>query len=179
MEEAFGVICKLICNSCMLTIPLPKDKFSVVTDASGLGIGGILQVHRDGEWQAAAYYSRQTRGAERRYSATELEALAVVETILYFSYYLYGKQFEVFTDHKLLCALLSSDRLNSRLRRLAMKLQPWMLTISYLPGAENTVADALSRQEWGRGEAPSGVGEAKSSRDCLFDGEEPVWCRGV
>ena len=42
-----------------------------------------------------------------------------------------------------------------------MKLQPWMLTISYLPGAENTVADALSRQEWGRGESPSGVGRPR------------------
>ena len=36
--------------------------FSIVTDASGLGIGAVLQVKRDGQWEAAAFYSRQTRG---------------------------------------------------------------------------------------------------------------------
>ena len=94
---------------CTLTIPTPCDVFSVVTDASALGIGGVLQVHRDGEWKPVAYCSRQTRGAERHYSATELEALAVVETIQHFSYYLYGKEFVTFTDHRALCSLMSDD----------------------------------------------------------------------
>ena len=84
---------------------------------------------------------------EQRYSATDLEALALVETVKHFSYYLYGKIFTVFTDHKPLCQLLSSDRLNARLRRLAMKLQHWLLSIEYLPGKENGFADALSREE--------------------------------
>ena len=47
-----------------------------------------MEVEGEGEWQAAAYFSRQTRCAETRYSTTELEALAVVETIEHFSYYL-------------------------------------------------------------------------------------------
>ena len=75
----------------MLTIPLPEYQMSIITDASGKGIGGVLPVLRDGEWEAAAFYSRQTRGPEQRYSATELEALALVESIRHFSYYLYGK----------------------------------------------------------------------------------------
>ena len=111
-ELAFHNICMCIANSCQLTIPLPEDVLSIVTDASGLGIGGVLQVWREGRWEAAAFYSRQTRGAEQSYSTTELEALALVETVKHFSYYLYGKSFTVFTDHKPLCQLLSSDRLN-------------------------------------------------------------------
>ena len=110
MEDALKIICELISNSCALTIPLPEDRFSLVTDASARGIGGVLQVWRDAEWRAAAYFSRQTRGAEKNYSATELEALAVVASVEHFSYYLYGKDFEVFTDHKALCSLISSDR---------------------------------------------------------------------
>ena len=82
---------------------LSEDVMSVVTDALGLGIGGVLQVKRDGGWEAAAFFSHQTRGAEQRYSATELKALAMVESIKHFSYYLYGKSFTVFTDHKPLC----------------------------------------------------------------------------
>ena len=148
MDAAFQEICELMCHNTTLIIPLPSDTFSVVTDASGLGIGGVLQVLREGEWEAAAYYSRQTRGAETRYSATELEALALVETIIHFSYYLYGHTFVAFTDHHALLSLKRSDRLNGRLKRLALKLQPWDVDVQYLPGKENLLADALSRQEW-------------------------------
>ena len=140
---AFHNICACISTSCKLTIPLPQDVMSIVTDASGLGIGGVLQVKREGTWEAAAFYSRQTRGAEQRYSATELEALALVEMVKHFSYYLYGKSL----PHKPLCQLLSLDRLNARLRRLVMKFQHWLLSIEYLPGKENGFADALSREE--------------------------------
>ena len=44
--------------------------FSVVIDASGLGMGGVLHVFRDGKSEAAAFYSRQLRGTERQYSPT-------------------------------------------------------------------------------------------------------------
>ena len=43
---------------------------------------------------------------------------------------------------------MTSDHLNGRLKRLSMKLQPWMVTFVYLPGKVNTLADALSRQDF-------------------------------
>ena len=143
MELAFSNICKSVSCSCLLTIPLPEDTMSIITDASGSGIGGVLQVKREGEWEVAAFFSRQTRRPERWYSATELEALALVETVRHFGYYLYGKQFVAFTDHKPLCSLLNSDRLNGRLRRLGMKLQHWMIEVQYLRGLKNGLADAF------------------------------------
>ena len=114
--------------------PPSRNVMSVVTDVSGMGIGGVLQVQRDRRWEVAAFFSRQTMGAEQwysatelgaeqQYSATELEALAMVESIKHFGYYLYGESFTVFTDHKPLGQLLSSERLNGRLHRFAMKLQ--------------------------------------------------------
>jgi len=84
----------------MLCIPLPQDRYSLVTDASGLGIGGVLQVWRENTWEPAAFFSRQLRGAEQQYSTTEMEALAVVESINHFAYYLYGHAFNVYSDHK-------------------------------------------------------------------------------
>ena len=145
MDNAFGEIWHCISVSWKLTILLPEDTLSLVTNALVRGIGGVLQVQQDGEWRAEAYFSRQTRGAEQRYSATALEALAVVESIFYFSYYLYGKEFVVMTDHRPLCSMLYSDKLNGSLRQMAMKMQPWLVTITYLPGRENLM---LSRQEW-------------------------------
>ena len=146
-ETAFSSICMYIANCCSLCIPLPEDVFSVVTDASGLGIGGVLQVWREGRWEAAAFYSRQTRGAKQRYSAMKLEALALVSTIQHFGYYLYGREFVAYTDHKPLCQLMTSDRLNPRPRRLSFKLQHWLIEVKCLPGDENGMADALSREE--------------------------------
>ena len=62
METAFTHVHECVSNVCILTIPLPED-MSIVTDASRLGIGGVLQVRRDSKWEAVAFYSRQTRGA--------------------------------------------------------------------------------------------------------------------
>ena len=93
MEDAFSMIWESLANACMLTIPLPDDQMSIISDTSGGGIGGVLQVKRGETWEAVAFYSRETRGAEHHYSATELEALALVETIRHFAYYLYDRPF--------------------------------------------------------------------------------------
>jgi len=121
-ELAFNHICAIISCACSLCIPLPHDTLSLVTDASGLEVGGVLQVWRKDRWEAAAFYSRQLRGPEQRYSATELEALALVATVEHFKYYLYGRSFKVYTDHKPLLQITTSERLNARLRRMAFKL---------------------------------------------------------
>ena len=99
------------------------------------------------EWEAAAFYSKQTRGPEQRYLVTELEALTLVEPVRHFGYYLYGKQFIAYTDHNPQCSLLVSDRLNSHLRRLGMKLQHWLVEIKYVSEEDNGLADTLSREE--------------------------------
>jgi len=74
----------------------------------------------------------------------------MVATIDHFSYYLYGRCFKLFTDHKPLLQIMTSERLNPKLRRFAFKLQHWLLEVEYLPGEDNTFADALSREERSR-----------------------------
>ena len=173
-SQAFRAICELVCNACVLEIPLPQDEYSLVTDASGYGLGAVLQVKRKDDWAPAAFYSRQTRGPERTYSASELEALAVVESVKHFSPYLDTQKFVVFTDHKPLCSLLTSDHLNGRLKRFSTKLQPWLIQFKYLPGTENTFADALSRQDWRRsdGDETAGREEPRYSRQREDEVEE-------
>ena len=75
-------------------------------------------------------------------------------TVDHFSYYLYGKPFVIFTDHRPLEQLLTSEKLNPRLRRLAFKLQHWLAEIRYIPGSKNTFADAHSREERRKKETP-------------------------
>ena len=139
-------------NLCILTVPSQQDTFRLHTDASGAGIGATLNVIREGEAMPVAYYSKQIQGAQKCYSATELEGLAIFKSVHYFAHFLFGRHFTVVTDHKALVAFLHSRVLNKRLQGWMLELAQFDFDIIYRPGADNCDADALSRQAWDIGE---------------------------
>lgn len=59
-----------------------------------------MQRDDKGDPCAVSYFSRKMKGPEIRYSATDGEALAVIEAIRHFNPYVYGGDFTVFTDHR-------------------------------------------------------------------------------
>ena len=63
---------KAICDICHLTIPMPEDTYIVYTDASYIGIGGVLSVSREGQELPVAFFSRQLRSSEKNYSSSEI-----------------------------------------------------------------------------------------------------------
>ncbi len=105
-------------------------------------------VIRDNEELPVGFFSRQLRSAEKMYSATELEALGVVEALKHWTHLLYGQKFTVVTDHKALCYLMTSSRLNKRLRGFALSLQQFDFAVVYRAGPDNANANGLSRQAW-------------------------------
>ena len=147
-DQAFVELHKCLCNTCMLTIPDVSDLFRLHTDANGVGLDAVLCVIRKGEELPVAYYSRQLKGAESHYSATELECLAVVRAIQHFEVYLAGQHFELVMDHQALQRLTTSNNQNQRLTRWALFLQDFYFNVTYRPGPENSNADGLSRQCW-------------------------------
>ena len=148
MLDAFNTLKGALVSVCMLTIPSQEDCFVLHVDASGQGVGATLNVRREGVDLPVAFYSKQLQGAEKRYSATELEALAIFKAINHFDHFLYGRVFSVYTDHKALVSLLKSKRLNRRLYGWMLKLLDFSFEIIYKPGKENLDADGLSRQAW-------------------------------
>ena len=95
-----------LCSHHMLCLPREDDTFVLQTDASYIGIGAVLSVMRDGEERPVSYFSKKLLPAERNYSASELECLAVVRAADHFAVHLLGpNHFTLVTDHRALKAL--------------------------------------------------------------------------
>jgi len=168
MLKACTSVRSVLSNMCILNVPLASDQFLLQTDASCLGVGCVLNVCRCDEIRPADFYNRQLRGAEIRYSATELEALAVVESIKHFLHYLYGRKFTVIMDHKQLNSLMIYKTLNKRLHGMALKLMEHDIVIENRQGAENQNADGLSLQAWRDNETTTLV-DPKTENDAVVD----------
>ena len=139
-----------LCAMPLLTLPVPSDNFILQTDASGVGLGAVLSVKRGEEELPVAFHSRKLQPREQRYSASELECLAVVDAVRHFGGYLIPQRFTVETDHRALVYLQTANHHNGRLARWALQLQPYAFDIRYRPGKDNVNADVLSRM-WDEG----------------------------
>ena len=78
-----------------------------------------------------------------------MELGAIVFTLKIYRHYLYGEQFEVYSDHKSLRYIFTQWDLNMRQHRWMEFLKDYDFTLHYHPGKENVVADALSRKSQG------------------------------
>ena len=81
MNDEFYYVCHTLSQVSSLTIPTPTETFILQTDAITKGIAGILNVVREGEELPVGFYSRKLHPAEARYSAMEIECLAIVRSI--------------------------------------------------------------------------------------------------
>ena len=73
-----------------------------------------------------------------------MELAAVVFALKIWRHYLYGKEFEVYSDHKSLKYIFTQWDLNIRQRNWMEFIEDYDFTLHYHPGKENVVADALS-----------------------------------
>ncbi len=129
----------------VLDYPRGSDKFILTTDASDIGLGAILSTTRG---TVIEYASRTLNAAERNYTTTEKECLAIVWVIRKLRHNLIGARFTLETDHKPLEWLESSrtSRAHSqRLERWALELRAYDFDVVHKPGKSNLNADALSR----------------------------------
>ena len=147
-ETAFVALKSRLSSPPILAYPNFELPFHLYTDASQYALGYVLgQVVQDRE-VVIAYGGRELNDAEKRYSTTEREALAVVDGIKRYQPYLTGQSFFVHTDHGSLSWLMKVKDPTGRLARWALQLQQYTFEIVHRPGSSHGNADALSRRTY-------------------------------
>ena len=114
-------------------------------DTSDLAIGPVLGQREGGKPHVVYCASKTLNEAQRNYTTTEKELLAVVYTLDKFRAYLVGSDIVIFTDHSSLKYLLTKQNAKAKLIRWVLLLQEFNLQIKEKNGVENIVADHLSR----------------------------------
>ena len=136
----------------VLAFPYFEEQFLLYVDASSTAIGLALAQVQNGKEVVIAYNGRGLNQAERNYTTTEREALALVEGIKKFQLYLHDRKFVVselmYTDHSSLRWLMNVKDATGRLARWALLLQQYNFDIIHRPGCQNGNADALSRRPY-------------------------------
>ena len=113
------------------------------------GVGAMLSQVQDGIEKPVHFISRKLRPNETKFSSSELETLAVVWAVERLHQYIYGRTFEIRTDHSALREVLVGKQSNTvapaRIVRWATRLMPYSFKVTYISGRTNVVSDCLSR----------------------------------
>ena len=143
--EAFEKLKEALSDETILIHPDFEQPFMLWCDASVEGAGAVLTQHKDGDARPVAYASSVFNKAQRNYSTTQREGLAVVWAVAHYRPYIHGSPTIVVTDHSALTWILSLKEPSARLARWTMALMDYDLTFIHRPGKGNAIADALSR----------------------------------
>ncbi|GKA62965.1 ty3-gypsy retrotransposon protein [Tanacetum coccineum] len=125
----------------VLALPDFNKPFTVETDASGMGIGAVLQ--QGGH--PIAYLSKSLSPKHQALSTYEKEFYAVLMALEKWRGYLLDRHFKIKTDHFSLKYLLDQRLTTPFQAKWLPKLLGYDYEISYKQGSENHAADALSR----------------------------------
>ena len=145
-QEAFQKLIEILCNKPVLTLYNFKAYHEVHTNASALGLAGVLLQSTDQKlWKPVCYFSRHTTDVETKYHSYEFEVLAVVESLTRFHIYILGKPFRLVTDCSAIATVKAKKELLPRISRWWMKILEFDFEITHRAGNRLAHVDGLSR----------------------------------
>ena len=149
-SEAMEVFERL--KMCCMMVPVLafadfEKEFQLEIYASSEGLGAMLsQKQSDGKWHPITFGNCELKGGEAKYHSSKLEFLALKWAITeQFREYLQYQPFTVLTDNNPLTYILMTPNLDALGHRWVAALASYNMTIKYLKGSDNKVANALSR----------------------------------
>jgi hypothetical protein len=161
-QQAFEELRSSMARQPVLKLPDFGKEFVVRTDASDYAVGAVLLQEHEGQMMPVAYYSKKLSKAEKNYTTTEKEALAVVRALKEWWFHLDGSKFVVETDHSALRSVLKAKEPSGRIARWIIRLQELEFEIRHRPGRQMELPDMLSRNEQVLlVEGSEGLGEAQ------------------
>ena len=150
-EKAFQDLKTAFTTAPILVHPDFTKAFYLETDASDFALGAVLsQIGADGKLHPVAFYSRKFSAAEINYEIHDKELLAIVDSFQEWRHFFEGAAHPVtvYTDHKNLEYFMTSRVLNRRQARWNMSLSRFDFVITYRPGKQQGLSDALSRRSY-------------------------------
>jgi hypothetical protein len=164
-KEAFEKIKAALLSEPVLTYPDYQKEFHIFCDASCIAQAGALMQkdEESGKFRAISFCSRTMTDREQNMPAVYSELGAIIFAIRTFKPFIYMTQVVLHSDHRPLSYLLNKAENPPKINRWLMEIQDINLKIVHISGTKNTVADALSRVEWGSEEAVT----LEELKDCM------------
>jgi hypothetical protein len=146
----FEALKQAIMRAPTLAYPDVRRRFCIATDASNVGIGGVLfQNDTDSEiapHNIVSFVSHKLNETQRRYPPYKKELYAVVYCLRKFHPYIALRtDTVVLVDHKPLTYIMSATNLAPALQQWLDVIQSYQFTPVYRPGVLHVLPDALSR----------------------------------
>ena len=135
----------VLAEQVVITFPDYAHEFILAVDASQYGLGLVLYQVVDGVRVYVLFASKSLNRAQRNYSATKRELLAIIFALQRCRQYLYGFRFQLHTDHEALTFLLTQKHTSFMLEAWFDVLLDFTFEIVHCPGVLNVLPDALSR----------------------------------
>ncbi len=142
-QKAFDSVKATIVQDVVLAYPDYSWPYEFYADASKTQLGAVITQNN----RPLAFFSRKLSDTQKRYMVTEIELLAIVETLKEFKGMLWGQIIIVYTDHKnLIYDALGST--SDRVFQWRLLIEEFCPKIIYIKGEENSVAEAISRLDF-------------------------------
>ncbi|GBG71067.1 hypothetical protein CBR_g8366 [Chara braunii] len=146
-RESFLALKAALLSTEVLRIYDPLLPTRVTTDASGYGIGAVLEQHDGVDWHPVEYFSKKVPPVHSIDDARKKELLAFVHVVKRWRHFLLDRrQFRWVTDNNPLVFYKSQDTVNSTIARWMAFIDQFDFFPDHIPGKSNRFADALSRR---------------------------------
>ncbi|GBG80929.1 hypothetical protein CBR_g31485 [Chara braunii] len=146
-RESFLALKVVLLSAELLRIYDPLLPTRVTTDASGYGIGAVLEQHDGVDWHPAEYFTKKEPVVHSIDDARKKELLAFVHSLKRWRHFLLGRsQFLWVTDNNPLVFYKTQDTVNGTIARWMAFIDQFDFFLDHIPGKFNRFADALSRR---------------------------------
>ena len=144
-EKCFQILKEFLKQAPILRYPDPQASYTLYTDASKYTYTGVLTQDNDRVDHPITYVSGLFHGSQLNWATLTKEAYTIYMSVKKLSFYIDTAKITVRSDHLPLKKFLEKNTMNSKVNNWAVELESQTITLEYIPGIRNTLADTLSR----------------------------------